>query len=251
MRRDSSPASDPHRGAARFATTHWTMVLSAGRRSSPQSQAALAALCEMYWYPLFAYARRRGLDANDAADEIQEFFANLVEKRVLDVADPARGRFRTFLLTSLQNFLANQRRRNRAQKRGGGAITLSIDQADAESRYRLEPADPDTPERVFERRWALTVLDRATSRLRDDYAKAGKAEILEQLSPCIGLTARDNSYRDVAEALDMTEGAVKTAVHRMRRRLREFLRDEIAQTVAKPEEIDEELRELIASLGPD
>jgi RNA polymerase sigma-70 factor (ECF subfamily) len=250
MKRDSSPGSGQRLAAARFATTHWTMVLSAGRRPSPQSQAALSNLCQTYWYPLFAYARRRGHDADAAADAIQAFFANLLEKQGLAVADPARGRFRTFLLTSLQNFLANQRRRQRAQKRGGAAVTLSIDRDDAESRYRLEPADRDTPERLFERRWALTVLDRAMGRLRAEYARAGKAELFERLAACVGASSDDISYRDVATSLGLTEGAVKTAVHRLRRRLRERLRDEIAQTVASPQEIDEELRELIAALGP-
>jgi RNA polymerase sigma-70 factor (ECF subfamily) len=228
------------------------MVLSAGRagaKESSQSRAALVALCEIYWYPLFAYARRRGLDSSDAADLIQDFFAHLLEKEAIGAADPQRGRFRSFLLTSLANFLANQRRRERADKRGGGQTLVSIDQADAETRYRLEPVDLDTPERLFERRWALTVLDRAMNRLRDDYVQSGKSELFERLSPYVGASGGDVSYGDVAKALDMTEGAVKTAVHRLRRRLRESLREEIAQTVETSDEIDDELRGLIASLG--
>jgi RNA polymerase sigma factor (sigma-70 family) len=259
MRRDSPPAASSSGSGsaelaevsaprAQFATTRWTMVLSAGRRSSPQSRAALAALCETYWYPLFVYARRRGLDANDAADLIQDFFANLLEKETIGAADPLRGRFRSFLLAALTNFLANLRRRRRARKRGGGKALVSIDQADAETRYRLEPADVETPERLFERRWALTVLERAMDQLRDDYARSGKTELFERLSACIGVSGAGVSYDEVAAALAMTEGAVKTAVHRLRRRLREVLRDEIAHTVDRPEDVDDELRELIAAL---
>jgi RNA polymerase sigma-70 factor (ECF subfamily) len=251
MKRDLGPFSSSAGRSPRFATTRWTMVLSAGGKGASQStksRAALAALFETYWYPLFAYARRRGLAASDASDLIQDFFAHLLEKHTIASADPSRGRFRSFLLASLQNFLANQRRRIRARKRGGSRALLSIDQADAEQRYALEPAHDQTPERLFERRWALTVLDRAMNQLRDDYVRSGKEELFERLSPCIGILGGGISYDEVAQTLDMSEGAVKTAVHRLRRRLRECLREEIAQTVEGCDAIDAELRDLIDAL---
>jgi DNA-directed RNA polymerase specialized sigma24 family protein len=235
-------------GAARFATTRWSVVLAAGRRASPEAEGALAALCGSYWYPLYAHARRRGLHAEDARDRTQAFFARLLETDGLAVADPGRGRFRSFLLAAFGHFLANEWDRERAARRGGGRPALSLDVAAGESRYRLEPADEATPERIFDRQWALTVLDRALERLRDEYHRGGKGDLFDALKPALA-GDRGTPYAEVAGRLGMTEGAVKVAAHRLRGRCRDLVRDEVAQTVGAPDEVDDELRHLFAALG--
>jgi RNA polymerase sigma-70 factor (ECF subfamily) len=232
-----------------FATTHWSLVLAAGRRGSPASREALATLCQSYWYPLYAHVRRRGYRAEDAQDLIQDFFARLLEKDYLRVVERDRGRFRSFLLASLDHFLANEWRRAHARKRGGKRPTLSLDFRVGEGRYAAEPAHELTPVKLFERRWALTLIDQALVRLRDEFDRAGKGELFELLKPCLGGDGGAAPYRDLAARLDMTEGAVKVAVHRMRRRCGELLREEIARTVAGPEEVEEELRDLFDTLG--
>jgi DNA-directed RNA polymerase specialized sigma24 family protein len=236
-------------GGAGFATTRWSLVRAAGRRASPEAERALAALCETYWYPLYAYARRRGLDAEAAGDATQGFFARLLEKGDLAVADRTRGRFRSFLLAAFGHYLANERDRERALRRGGGRPTLSLDFDAGESRYGLEPADEATPERIFDRRWALTLLDRAFARLRDEYGLAGKGDLFEALRPALA-GDRGAPYVEVAARLGMTEGAVKVAAHRLRSRCGEVIRAEIAETVGSAEEVEDELRQLFAALGP-
>ncbi len=239
----------PAENIRRFATTHWSMVLAAGRDDTPDAKRALATLCETYWYPLYAYARRRGYPAEEAQDLTQEFFADLLQRDALRAADPGRGKFRSFLLASLNNFLAKQWRREGARKRGGHAVVLSLDFESAESRYSREPSHELTAERIFQQRWAMTVLDRAMSNLREEYTGRGKLELFEHLSRVLVMDKQSVPYRQIAEELDMTEGAVKVAVHRLRRRCRELLRNEIAQTVAEPEQVDEELRDLFTALG--
>jgi RNA polymerase sigma-70 factor (ECF subfamily) len=240
---DSAP-----RGTRSFATTRWSLVLSAGEDSRPESRKALSDLCEAYWYPLYYYVRRRGHGAEDARDLTQEFFATLLEKESLRVADPARGRFRSFLLGSLSHFLANEWRRRSAQKRGGRRGPLPFDLGSAEDRYAREPAHDLTPEKAFERRWAILLLDGTLSRLRNEYAAAGKVALFEKLSPYLA-GRKGAAYGEVARALDLSEGAVKVAVHRLRRRCRDLLRAEVAQTVDDPAEVDEELRHLMSAVG--
>jgi RNA polymerase sigma-70 factor (ECF subfamily) len=198
---------------------------------------------------LYAHVRRRGHRAEEAQDLIQDFFAGLLEKGTLRVADRDRGRFRSFLLAALDNFLANAGRRGRARKRGGHRLTLSLDFHAGEGRYAAEPAHDITPDRLYARRWALTLIDQALSRLRDEFARAGKADLLERLTPYLAGDANAEPYRELAARLDMTEGAVKVAVHRLRRRCGELLREEIARTVAGPDEVEEELRDLFDALG--
>lgn len=224
-------------------------MLAAGQDRSPAGRDALVTLCETYWYPLYAFVRRRGHAAEEAQDLTQEFFARLLEKESVASADPARGKFRSFLLSSLNHFLANEWRRARAQKRGGERPILSLDFQHGESSLAIEPAHDLTPEKLFERRWALTLLTQALARLRDEYAAAGKLPLLERLQPYLGGGDDTASYRDLAGDLGMSEGAVKVAVYRLRRRCRDILREEIAQTVAGPEEVDEELRDLFDALG--
>lgn len=234
----------------RFATTHWSLVLAAGQRESPQAAQALATLCEHYWYPLYAYVRRRGFSAEDARDLTQDFFALLLAKDRLRLADQQRGRFRSFLLASLSHFLANYRREQRAERRGGGQLLLSLDWQSGEERYRLEPADPQTPEKIFDRRWALTLLQRALERLREQYVSSGRGALFAALQETLGAaTSPPRPYAELASELHLSESAVKVAVHRLRKRCGELLRDEIAQTVSDPTEIEEELGYLFAALA--
>ena len=244
---DKQPS--PAAGQRWFATTHWSVVLSARNRKSPQSERALADLCETYWFGLYAYVRRSGYSSHDAQDLTQEFFAQFLEKDFLKDVDHRRGKFRSFLLAALKHFLSHQRERARAKKRGGGRVPFSLDFEDAENRYRLEPEDPATPERLYQRRWALTLLDRVVQRLQDEHARAGKADWFAGLKEFLTAGRESRPYRRVAEELGMSEGAIKVAVHRLRRRYRELLKEEIAQTVADPAEIEEELCELFAAVG--
>jgi len=234
-----------------FATTRWSVVLRAGGEPSAEAQAALVWLCENYWYPLYAYVRRKGHSAEEAPDLTQAFFAQLLEKNNLRVADPAKGKFRAFLLSSLSHFLANEWDKVRAQKRGGGKAPLRLDQQDAEQRYGLEPTHNLTPEKLFERRWALTVLDRVLAQLEEDLRSSGKAAHFEILKAHLMQSAEDESYAQAAEKLGMSTGAVKVAIHRLRRRYRDLLKAEIGGTVAhpnRPEEIEAEIRDLFAAL---
>ena len=231
-----------------FATTRWSLVLDAGAEPTARGHDALATLCGLYWYPLYSYLRRRGHSAEDAQDLTQGFFARLLEKHSLHVVDPARGRFRSFLLASLDHYVSNERDRDRAQKRGSGAVPISLDVAMAEDRYVREPADPLTPEHIFNRNWALAVLERVLARLRTELDADGKVYLFESLKGYLTGDEPAGSYQQVGLAIGMTEGALKVAVHRLRRRYRALLYDEIAQTVATPEEIELELKYLIEAI---
>ncbi len=236
--------------SAQFATTHWSVIAAAQDRASPQAQEALGTLCRCYWYPLYAFIRRHGSGPDEAQDLTQEYFALLLEKDFLEAVNPAKGRFRSFLWASCKHFLANERDRQRAQKRGGACTMLSIDLHQAEERYRLEPADHLTPDKLFERRWALTLLEQVLSRLREECAAANKTSLFEALKGFLAGRKAEASYNEAGACLGMTEGAVKVAVHRLRKRYRELLQEEIMRTVANPEEIEEEIRHLFAALGP-
>ena len=240
-------ATDDSQNAAhdRFGATHWSVVIAAGGDSS-RARSALEKLCATYWYPLYAFVRRRGHSAHDAQDLTQGFFARLLEKNDLASVDRARGRFRSFLLAALDHFLINEWHRARTQKRGGATVLFSFDALDAESRLRHEPAT-DSPEQIYDRRWAMTLLDQVMARLRTEMAGAGKLAHFEALKFC--LTGERTAYAEVGARLAMSEGAVKVAVHRLRERYRALLRAEIAETVATPEEIEDELRALLAALS--
>ena len=231
-----------------FATTHWSLVLAAGKGAAADVQEALANLCQTYWYPLYAYVRRQGHQPDDAQDLTQAFFARLLEKHYLQSADPERGRFRSFLLTAFKRFLSKERDRERAKRRGGGRKLLPLDFEAGERRYSLEPAHEVTAERIYEQRWALTLLDRVFARLRDEFDQAGKQKDFNCLKVYLTGEAGTPSYQEAAAELGRTEGAVKVAVHRLRRRYRDLVREEIAQTVAGLEDVDEELRHLFAAL---
>jgi DNA-directed RNA polymerase specialized sigma24 family protein len=236
-------------GDRQFAVTRWSLVLAAGRRSSPDSRQALEVLCGTYWYPLYAYGRRRVADRHEAQDLTQAFFASLLERGALAAANRERGRFRSFLLTSFQHFLADEWDKAKAQKRGGGRRPLQLDFASGESRYSREPVDEVTPERLYEKQWALTFLDHVLRRLGDEYAAKGKSAQFEAIKPLLAGRGEKPGYEAAASRLGIGEPAVKVAVHRARRRYREILRAEIVQIVSGPEEVDDEIRHLRAALG--
>ena len=238
--RPSSPA---------FATTHWSAVVAAGRSRTTSGKDSLARLCRVYWYPLYAFVRRRGHTADEAQDLTQEFFARLIEKNWVADADQSKGRFRTFLLTAMTHFLADEWDKARALKRGGGVPVLTLDAGDAQVRYAREPAETDTPERSFERGWAMTVLDEVVRRLRDEYEYAGRKQWFEALHPCLIGDRTAQPYAALASRLGVSEGTIKSAVHRLRQRYRQLLRDEIAATVDTAEAVEEELRYLAAVLA--
>ncbi len=234
---------------SRFSTTHWSVVLTAGASASAGSREALERLCRTDWYPLYSYLRRRGYDAHEAEDCAQGFFAVLLQGHALERANSERGKFRPFLLSCLNHFLGDQRDRVHAQKRGGGKAIVSLDIGDAETRYQVEPAHDLTPERLFEKSWALTVLDNAMARLKTESAQAGRQDLFESLKPYLPASRGPASYKDVAARLGMTEGAVKVAVHRLRDKYRQLIRAEIAQTVSTPDQVEEEIRALFAALA--
>jgi DNA-directed RNA polymerase specialized sigma24 family protein len=247
------PVKRPHPAVERpssqgFATTRWSLVLLAGEGGAPARQ-ALESLCRTYWYPLYAYLRRRGHSAEDGADLTQGFFARFLEKNYLQAVRPERGRFRSYLLAALKHFLENERKGREALKRGGGRPLLGLELAGAESRYRFEPSHDLTPERVFERRWALTLLDQVVGRLREEFARAGKPALFDRLKFSLTGEAAPMPYRDLAAQLALSEGALKVAIHRLRRRYRELLREEIGHTVADPAEIEDEIRHLFDAVA--
>ena len=231
-----------------FATTRWSLVAAARDPAAPETRRALADLCGLYWYPVYEYVRRRVSDHHQAQDLTQGFFARLLEKHDLAAADRSRGRFRSFLLTACQHYLANQHDHDTAKKRGGGVDHLPLDFGDAAGRFALEPAGADTPERAFDRRWALELLARTVDQLRAEYAESGRARLFDALKGCLTGGA-DVSHAELAEQLGMTVGAVKVAMHRLRQRYRDRLRAGIAETVATHEGVDEEIRDLFAALG--
>ena len=232
-------------GGGSFPTTHWSSVVSAGGGAEPNAQAALESLCQAYWYPLYSYVRRQGRSVEEAQDLTQEFFARLLQKEYLRHPDPTRGRFRTFLLTALKRFLINDWEKSRAVRRGEGQPSISWDQHDTENRFLAEPADPSTPEKAFEKRWAVTLLEQVLQRLREEFTASGNADRFERLKLLLWGEKGSPPYAGVAMELGLTETALKVAVHRLRQRYRELLRAEVAHTVERPEEVDEELRYLI------
>jgi RNA polymerase sigma-70 factor (ECF subfamily) len=225
------------------------VVLSARDKQSPQSDQALEDLCRTYWCPLYAYVRRQGRSPHDAEDLTQGFFARLLQKDYLRSVAREKGRFRTFLLVALKRFLADEWDHARAQKRGGGTGCISLEAEAAERRYRFEPVEPLTPERVYERHWALTLLDVTLARVRREFDAAGKAEEFERLKVFLTSARGAAPYAKVASELGLSEGALRVAVHRLRRRFRDLFREEIAHTVADPAEIEEEVRHLMAVLS--
>lgn len=234
-------------GGAAFPTTRWTLVIAAADSRRTEARSALVSLCEGYWYPLYAYVRRRGYPADQAQDLTQEFFIRVMEGRYLDRADPDKGRFRAFLLTSLKFFLADDADRSRAQKRGGGRV-LSFEIASGEGRYQREPAHDETPERIFERRWALSLLDRVMDRLRAEFVQHGRLDHFNRLKAFL-LDQAETPYAALAGEMGTSEGALKVAVHRLRKRYRDLFRQEIAETVSEATEVEDELRYLAAALA--
>lgn len=244
----STPEPDAPRGDY-FVTTRWTVVLSARRRSSGHSDRALGELCQTYWYPLYAYVRRQGHTKEDAEDLVQAFFERFLEKNYLEGLSAERGKFRAFLLASLKHFLANEWDKSQRQKRGGGASHLSLDWQSADERFHLDPPDPSSPDKTFDREWALALLERVIVRLRDECIADGKATLFDQARGYLMVGEKTIPYAEAAQHLKMDKGAVRVAVHRLRKRYRELLRDEIAQTLDDPAQVSEELCSLQAALA--
>jgi RNA polymerase sigma factor (sigma-70 family) len=245
----SGDTETPRAAAGCFVTTHWSVVLTARGSDTTRARAALEQLCRNYWHPLYAYVRGAGYSREEAEDLTQEFFARLLAHNSVARADPARGRFRSFLLASLKHFLANEWEKARARKRGGGAELLPLEFDTAETRYAQPVAPGDTPDRAYDRQWALSLLDVVLGRLRREYGDAGREDLYLGLKDTLGGTRSEIPYRELGARLGLSEGAVKVAAHRLRQRYRELLREEIANTVAGPEEVEEELRHLFAALG--
>ena len=235
--------------AGRFEATRWSIVIAAGGGAADSQRAhrALEHLCTAYWYPLYAFVRRQGHSPHDAQDLTQEFFARLLARNFLGDADPAKGRFRSFLLGALKHFLSDEWDRARAQKRGGGMHLISLDAESAETRYQLEPTDESSAEKIYEHRWALALLDEVLKRLRDEFTRDGKEHVFEEIKSA--LTGGKVPYAEIATRLEVKEGAVRTAIHRMRTRYRDLVRAEIAETVASPSDVDAEMQHLFAALA--
>lgn len=231
-----------------FTTTRWSLVLAAGDVSAPEARSAMTALCRTYWYPLYAFVRRSGYGHDDALDLTQGFFARLLERNDLKSVDRTRGRFRSWLLGCMKHFMANEHDRATAQKRGGGRKVLDIDGGDADNRYRLEPAHELTPERIFDRRWALVLIETVLAQLREECRASGKERLFDTVKPYLW-GERNESYAEAAPSLDMTEAALKAAVHRLRKRYKDLLRLEISHTVNSAAEVDEEIGDLFAALA--
>jgi RNA polymerase sigma-70 factor (ECF subfamily) len=236
---------------ARFPTTHLSRVARAGGPATPEARAALAELCAAYWYPIYALIRRKGHDADAALDLTQDYFARLLEKGTVAAADPAKGRFRSFLLADCSFFLADCRDRDRALRRGGGRPVLSIDARDAEGRFLGEPSHDRTPERMFERDWAMALIDRVFDNLERHYARTGRSELFRPLKPLVAPGSDAAPRAEIAAALGMTEGSLRVGIHRLRARFASGLREEVAATLrdAGDEAVEEELRALLAILG--
>jgi RNA polymerase sigma factor (sigma-70 family) len=234
----------------RFPTTHWSRIAEAQDLAAPGARDALTSLCQSYWYPLYLFIRRRGHPADDARDLVQEYFVRLLTGPVLEAADRSKGRFRTFLIADCTRFLSHQRARARAQKRGGDRQIFSIDAGEADSRYQHEPGHDLTAEHVYRRAWALTLLDTVLARLRAEYERAGRGEVFHRLKEVLTVGPDSVPYATIAAELATTEGAVQVAVHRLRRRYGALLREEIGCTVTQPSDVEDEIRELFAALGP-
>jgi RNA polymerase sigma factor (sigma-70 family) len=235
-------------GPADFPTTRWTLVAAAGDHQRPDSRRALASLCEAYWYPLYVYARHSGDSPEEAQDHTQEFFARFLEHEYFDRADPERGRFRSFLLSSFKHYRSDEADRSRAQKRGSGRSPLPFEVSKGEEMYVREPSHDETPERIYERRWAHTLLDRVITRLREEFVRHGRLEHFQKLKSCLH-GEPDLPQAELARQLETTEAALKVGIHRLRKRYRDLVRAEIADIVADPSEIDAELRYLINVLS--
>jgi RNA polymerase sigma-70 factor (ECF subfamily) len=232
-----------------FVTTHWSVVMAAAHGENLQAGAALEKLCETYWYPLYAFVRRLGHSSHDAEDVVQGFFAQCVKKNYLHSVDQAKGRFRSFLLLALKRYLAKEHEKSHARKRGGGQTMIALDGLAAERRYALEPAEQLSADKLYERRWALTLLEQVLSRLREEQAVTGRLEAFEQMKEFLQSGGRGTPYSELASRLGGSEGSVKVAIHRLRRRYRELLDEEIAHTVATAEEVAEERRHLRKALS--
>ncbi len=244
---ETTPKTAPQRAV--FATTRWSVVLAAGHNDTTHARAALEKLCRAYWYPLYAYVRRRGHSPEDAQDLTQEFFTQLLERQSLAGADPNLGRFRSFLLGSMNHFLANEWKKSQTIKRGGGHQLLSLDWAAAEDRFDLEPADHSTPDKLFDKQWALALLDEVLNRLELEYQAEGKADLFAALKQTLMGSRETQPYAELAARLAMNESAVKVAVHRLRKRYRELIRDEIAGTLDPSRDIEAEMRHLFSALA--
>jgi RNA polymerase sigma-70 factor (ECF subfamily) len=242
-----TPASEQRAGNARFTTTHWSVVLAAG--SAEKAQLALERLCRTYWYPLYAYLRRCGYAAHDAEDLVQGFFCRVLESQGFRNATPERGRFRSFLLAALSHFVSNEWKREHRIKRGGGFVFIPIQTDSAEKRYGAEPAHELTPEKIFNRRWALTVIEQSLAQIRKEYASGGKVDLFEELKIYITGEQGTPAYAELALRLSMSEDALKMAVSRLRKKYREVIRAEIAQTLDNNADIEDELHELLQALG--
>jgi len=249
MMRAETGSTTPGRPPAAFHTTHWSVVLAATRGNDDRAREALARLCQIYWYPLYAYIRRQGYSAHDAQDLTQAFFARLLERDTLVSASRELGRFRTFILTALKRFLVSEWRHARAQKRGGGFELLSLDWAAAEQRFDLEPASYASPDKLFEKQWALAVLSDVLKHLEAEYRTAGKSELFAALQPTLMGRRESQPYAELASMLGSTESAMKVAVHRLRKRYRELMRREIAETLDDPKDVEAELRYLFQVLA--
>jgi RNA polymerase sigma-70 factor (ECF subfamily) len=247
--RTPSSTGHPVHPPAAFATTSWSAVLAAGHGGTTQARAALERLCRTYWYPLYACIRRRGHSPADAQDLTQEFFAHLLAHQTIAQADPHLGRFRSYLLTSLNGFLANESRKARARKRGGGLLPLSLDWAAAEERFDLEPADHLSPDKIFDQHWALTLLEVVLNRLAREYQAAGKTELFAALKQTLMGTREAQPYAELGRTLGLNEGAIKVAVHRLRKRYRDLMREEIAATLDGPHDVESEMRHLFGALA--
>jgi RNA polymerase sigma-70 factor (ECF subfamily) len=237
----SSPPGDV------FATTHWTVVLAAGKRGSPDSQRALEELCRTYWFPLYAYVRRRGRSREDAEDLTQTFFARLLEKNFLKDVAGEKGKFRAFLLAALKHFLANEWDKSQRQKRGGGAAHLSLDWRTADTKFQVAAVNEPSPDKVFDREWALALLAKVIERLQLECAADGKAKLFDALKVFLTAGRGESAQSDVAKALGMEEGAVRVTIHRLRKRYRALLREEIAQTLSDPAQVDAEMQALFGA----
>ncbi|HEX4121121.1 MAG TPA: sigma-70 family RNA polymerase sigma factor [Verrucomicrobiae bacterium] len=244
---DSNPKVP--QGARQFPSTHWSVVVAAGDTQSLGSSQALEKLCRAYWYPLYAFVRRRGWGAHDSQDLTQAFFAHLLEYKAFGKADTNRGKFRSFLLASLTNFLSNERDKAQRLKRGGGVEIVPLDMEEGEKRYYCEPASHESPETIFARQWAQTVVEQVAGRLREELVSAGQGERFETLKDFIMGDSPEISYAEAAGRLGLSVAAVTSAIHRMRSRFRELFRDEIANTVEESDKTDEEIRYLLTALG--
>ena len=241
----------PTEGQEWFVTTRWSVVIAAGHADSSQARDALENLCRTYWYPLYAYVRRLGHKSEDAEDLVQSFFAQCLAKKYLSAANRTRGRFRSFLLIALKRFLANEWDKTRTQKRGGAQAFISLDGLEPERRYALEPADRLSADKLFERRWALTLLERVLQRLEAEQNATGKHDLFQCLKPFLVAGGSGTPYAELARKLDMSEAAIKVSVHRLRARYRKLLEEEIAHTVSSADEIEDERRYLFRIISGD